>query len=95
MPDSVGQRDKFVIIVRRQLKAAMRPVALPPGLFRRLDPFPGRGDEVPPDVARTGEGLAAISALALPTTPISLSAPLLHFLINVLRPCLFIHSIFV
>src|SRR5688572_12853761 len=35
---SRGQRNELPVVVRWQLKAAMRPIAEPPGLFRRFDP---------------------------------------------------------
>jgi hypothetical protein len=51
---------KLRIVPGRQLEPAMlsqSPCA--PGLFRRLDLFPRRGDEVPPDIARPVQRLTA------------------------------------
>ena len=63
------QRDELGVVPRRQLEAAVLPVAGPPGLLGRLDPLLRRGDEVPPDVARPAQRLAAEQHQPRPVRP--------------------------
>ena len=58
-PSALRQRNELAIIRGRELKAAIGPIALAPGLFGGLDPFLRRRHEIPPDVARSLERLAA------------------------------------
>ena len=55
----LGGGNEIAVVIRRQMKAVMRPIARAPSLFGGVDLVARGGDEIPPDIARPAHRCAS------------------------------------